>query len=65
MKLVFDAHSGRLLGAQVAGVDAAQVIAPLALALNEGLDARALAEVAFPHPMISEGINKVARQVIV
>ena len=49
----------------MAGVDAAQVIAPLALALNEGLDARALAEVAFPHPMISEGINKVARQVIV
>ena len=40
-------------------------IAPLALALNEGLDVRALAEVAFPHPMISEGINKVARQVIV
>ncbi|MDA8301562.1 MAG: dihydrolipoyl dehydrogenase [Actinomycetota bacterium] len=65
LKLVFDAHSGRLLGAQVAGVDAAQVIAPLALALNEGLDARALAEVAFPHPMISEGINKAARQVIV
>lgn len=65
LKLAFDAHSGRLLGAQIAGADAAQLIAPLALALNEGLDARALAEVAFPHPMISEGINKAARQVLV
>lgn len=58
LKLVFDAHSARLPGAQIAGADTAQLIAPLALALNEGLDARALGEVAFPHPMISEGINK-------
>jgi dihydrolipoamide dehydrogenase len=65
MKLVFDSHSAQLLGAQIAGVDAAQLAAPLALALNERLDARALAEVAFPHPMISEGINKAARQVLV
>lgn len=65
LKLVFDAHSVRLLGAQIAGVDAAQLVAPLALALNEGLDARALAEVAFPHPMLSEGINKAARRVLV
>jgi dihydrolipoamide dehydrogenase len=65
LKLVFDSHSARLLGAQIARIDAAQLVAPLALALNEGLDARALAEVAFPHPMISEGINKAARQVLV
>ncbi|WP_218033394.1 dihydrolipoyl dehydrogenase [Mycobacterium botniense] len=65
LKLLFDAHSARLLGAQIAGVDAAHLVAPLALALNEGLDARALAEVAFPHPMISEGINAAARQILV
>lgn len=65
LKLIFDAHNARLLGAQVAGVDAAQLIAPLALALASGLGARALAETPFPHPMLSEGINNAARQVLV
>lgn len=49
----------------MAGVDAAQLIAPLALALASGLGARALAETPFPHPMLSEGINNAARQVLV
>lgn len=64
LKLVFDAHTARLLGAQVVGVDAAQLIAPLALATAHGLGARALAETAFPHPLISEGISKAAGQVL-
>lgn len=61
LKLVFDGHSGRLVGAQVLGLDAAQLIATLALAVGAGIGAAALAEVAFPHPMISEGIDKAAR----
>jgi dihydrolipoamide dehydrogenase len=61
LKLVFNRRDQRLLGAQIAGIDAAQLIAPLALALERGLDAAALAETAFPHPMLSEGINKAAR----
>ncbi|SCC93636.1 putative Dihydrolipoyl dehydrogenase [Thiomonas sp. X19] len=61
IKLVFDLRNGLLLGAQIAGMDAAQLIAPLALALEQGLGAAALAETAFPHPMLSEGINKAAR----
>jgi dihydrolipoamide dehydrogenase len=61
VKLVFDGHSGRIVGAQILGLDAAQLIAPLALAVSSGLDAAALANVAFPHPMLSEGINKAAR----
>ncbi len=65
IKLVCEPQTARLLGAQIAGVDAAQLVAPLALALAQGLGARALAEVTFPHPMISEGINKAARQVLV
>jgi dihydrolipoamide dehydrogenase len=64
LKLVFDARSARLLGAQIGGVDAAQLIAPLALAVGQGLGARALADTAFPHPLISEGISKAARQVL-
>lgn len=61
VKLVFDGRNGRIAGAQILGLDAAQLIAPLALAVHAGLGAAALAEVAFPHPMISEGINKAAR----
>jgi dihydrolipoamide dehydrogenase len=61
VKLVFDGHSGRVVGAQVLGLDAAQLIAPLALAVRSGLGAGALADVPFPHPMLSEGINKAAR----
>lgn len=61
IKLVWDPISARLLGAQILGVDAAQLIAPLALAVHSGSKAATLAEVPFPHPMISEGINKAAR----
>ncbi len=61
IKLVFSRKDARLLGAQIAGMDAAQLIAPLALALERNLDARALAATSFPHPMLSEGINKAAR----
>ena len=61
IKLVFAGHSERLVGAQVLGLDAAQLVAPLALAVQTGQSAATLAEVAFPHPMISEGINKAAR----
>jgi dihydrolipoamide dehydrogenase len=62
IRLIFTCQTSRLVGAQVVGLDAAQVIAPLAFAVNQGLGAVALTEVVFPHPMIQEGINKVARQ---
>ncbi len=62
IRLIFACQTSRLVGAQVVGLDAAQIIAPLALAVNQGLGAVALTEVVFPHPMIQEGINKAARQ---
>ena len=62
IRLIFACQTSRLVGAQVVGMDAAQVIAPLVLAINRGLGAVALTEVVFPHPMIQEGINKAARQ---
>ncbi|MHB1616722.1 MAG: hypothetical protein ACYCUX_05595 [Metallibacterium sp.] len=44
-------------------MDVAQLIAPLALALalEQGLGAVALADTVFPPPMLGEGINKAAR----
>ncbi|HEX6554806.1 MAG TPA: dihydrolipoyl dehydrogenase [Ktedonobacteraceae bacterium] len=62
IRLIFAHQTGRLVGAQIIGLDAAQIIATLALAVNQGLGAVALTEVVFPHPMIQEGINKAARQ---
>ena len=61
LTLVFARRTGILIGAQIAGLDAAQVIAPLALAVQTRATAGALAETPFPHPMISEGIGKAAR----
>jgi dihydrolipoamide dehydrogenase len=60
IKLVFDRFTGRLIGAQIAGVDAAQLIAPLTVAVSQRLSAHALTESVFPHPMLSEGINRAA-----
>ncbi len=62
IRLIFACQTSRLVGAQIVGLDAAQVVAPLTLAVNQGLGADALTEVVFPHPMIQEGINKAARQ---
>lgn len=62
IKLVFDNGTSRLLGAQIAGMEAAQVIAPLALAVEEESTAHTLTSMVFPHPMITEGINKAARK---
>lgn len=61
IELVWDDHTGRLVGAQIFGVDAAQLIAPLALAVQRGDTAGDLATMAFPHPMLSEGIGSAAR----
>ena len=63
LKLVFDKRSGSLIGGQIAGLDAAHLVAPLALAVHAGTTATTLSFTAFPHPMISEGINKAARAV--
>ncbi len=62
IRLIFACQTSRLVGAQIVGLDDAQIIAPLAFAVNQGLGAVALTEVVFPHPMIVEGINKAARQ---
>jgi dihydrolipoamide dehydrogenase len=62
IKLVFDNETRRLLGSQIAGMDAAQIVAPLALAVEEESTAETLTSMVFPHPMIQEGINKAARQ---
>ena len=51
-KILF--HRGRLVGATIAGEDACELIAPLALAFSQELDLRALQRWIIPHPTLSE-----------
>jgi dihydrolipoamide dehydrogenase len=53
-KLLFDAATKRLLGAGIVGVNAGDLIAEAALAIEMGADAVDLALTIHPHPTLSE-----------
>jgi pyruvate/2-oxoglutarate dehydrogenase complex dihydrolipoamide dehydrogenase (E3) component len=57
-KIVTSAH-GRILGATIVGTHAGELIAPWALAIGQGLNIRAMAEMVVPYPTFGE-INKRA-----
>ena len=59
--LLFEPGSLRLLGGTIVGVDAANLIGEIGLALAGGLTARDLAAYADQHPMAAEGIGRAAR----
>ncbi len=53
-KLLFDAANGRLLGAGIVGVNAGDLIAEAALAIEMGADAADVGLTIHPHPTLSE-----------
>ncbi len=53
-KLLFDAGSKRLLGAGIVGVNAGDLIAEAALAIEMGTDAADIGLTVHPHPTLSE-----------
>ncbi len=55
-KLMFDPESKRLIGAGIVGVNAGELIAEAALAIEMGSDAADLALTIHPHPTLSETI---------
>ncbi|MBI5017894.1 MAG: dihydrolipoyl dehydrogenase [Deltaproteobacteria bacterium] len=61
VKLVADADTDRLLGAQVLAPHAGDLIAEVAVAMRAGLPSRALLETLHVHPTLSEGILEVAQ----
>lgn len=61
VRLFFDPGSLRLLGGWVVGVDAANLIGEIGLAVSAHLTAYQLARFPDQHPMASEGIGKAAR----
>ncbi len=55
-KTIFDAESHRVLGAGIVGVNAGELIAELALAIEMGCDAEDIALTIHPHPTLSESV---------
>lgn len=56
-RLVADSATGRLLGAQIVGPRAGELISELTLAIETGLTYREVARIIHPHPTLSETIG--------
>jgi len=56
-KLLFDATSGRLIGAGLTGPNAGELIAEIAHAIEMGADAADIALTIHPHPTLSETVG--------
>jgi dihydrolipoamide dehydrogenase len=59
-KVIADAETGRVLGAGVVGVNAGELIAELAHAIEMGSDLEDLALTVHPHPTLSETVGLAA-----
>lgn len=59
-KVLFDAESGRILGAGIVGTNAGELIAEAGLALEMGCDAADIGLTIHPHPTLSETLGFAA-----
>jgi dihydrolipoamide dehydrogenase len=59
-KLLFDPHSGRVLGAGIVGPNAGDLIAEAVLAIEMGCDAQDIGLSIHPHPTLSESLGLAA-----
>lgn len=64
IKLVAEAESRKIIGAQLMCARATDMIGELELAVSKGLTAADLAEVIMPHPTFCEGIGEAALELI-
>ena len=55
---MFDADSGKLIGAHMIGPEVTEQIQGLVIAMGAELNDRQLAETIFPHPTVSEAIHE-------
>ncbi|KRM12524.1 dihydrolipoyl dehydrogenase [Paucilactobacillus suebicus] len=60
VRLVYTKDEGNLVGAQVAGPEASDLIAELSLAVNGGMNVEDIALTIHPHPTLSEPIQEAA-----
>lgn len=55
-KMLFDKNTNRVIGAGITGVNAGELIAEVALAIEMGADAEDIALTIHPHPTVSESV---------
>ena len=60
VKLLFDAHSDKLLGAHLIGANVTEMISGLVVAKNNGVTAKEIIHSIHPHPTMSEAIMEAA-----
>jgi dihydrolipoamide dehydrogenase len=53
-------RDGRIIGSNIIGESASELISLIGLAMNEGINVKKLSETVFPHPTFSEIIGKVS-----
>lgn len=63
-QVVADAKSGRLLGAQIVGAEASDLISEAAIAVQNGLSIDAIANAVHPHPTLPEGLKEAAENAL-
>jgi len=63
-QVVAERDSGRLLGAQVVGAEASNLIAEAAVAVAQGLTLSAIAETVHAHPTLPEGLKEAAENAL-
>ena len=61
-KLLCEAETGRILGAQITGAHATDLIAEAALAIQHNLTAQHLTETIHAHPTLAEGLYEAAER---
>lgn len=64
VKLVASKQDGRILGVTVVGAGASSLIAEAAVAMQQGMSAKALAEVIHAHPTLPEALLEAAEDVL-
>jgi len=63
-QVVAEAKSGRLLGAQIVGVEASDLISEAAIAVQNGLSLSVIADAIHPHPTLPEGLKEAAENAL-
>ena len=58
VKCVFDASTDRLIGAQIIGAEASELIHGLTIAITLGATSEQMAAVVFPHPTLSDALHE-------
>jgi dihydrolipoamide dehydrogenase len=63
-QVVAEKRTGRLLGAQIVGAEASDLISEAAVAVENGLTVAAIADAVHPHPTLPEGLKEAAENAL-